>query len=271
MPKSRRSSSRKMKHARKSHKMRKSHTRRNRRTRRRGGSDALSGASVKYHLSGSWPSRMSLGQGADYFKYHEGQHGGALNYGAFPGAVLSPGLPESLRGPAHVGGIDKAIADVAGLRDPPYTGGNRKSRRENRDRSRRKNRDRSRRKTRGGRKNKAIGNMNAEVNAEVVNAEVANVNAVNANMNAEVANVNAVNANATAEVANANAVNAVEVATNAVVGGRRRRRKGGALGYAPFPTQGMLLDSQRAYAQAGLNPEWKTDVAFTDAKIRDTQ
>jgi len=276
MPKSRRSSSRKMKHARKSHKMRKSHTRRNRRTRRRGGSDALSGASVKYHLSGSWPSRMSLGQGADYFKYHEGQHGGALNYGAFPGAVLSPGLPESLRGPAHVGGIDKAIADVAGLRDPPYTGGNRKSRRKNRDRSRRKNREMSKRKTRGGRRNKAIGNMNGNMNvkvanAEIVNAEVANVNAVNANMNAEVANVNAVNANATAEVANANAMNAVEVATNAVVGGRRRRRKGGALGYAPFPNQGMLLDSQRAYAQAGLNPEWKTDVAFTDAKIRDTQ
>jgi len=259
-----------MKHARKSHKMRKSHTRRNRRTRRRGGSDALSGASVKYHLSGSWPSRMSLGQGADYFKYHEGQHGGALSYGAFPGAVLSPGLPESLRGPAHVGGIDKAIADVAGLRDPPYTGGNRKSRRKNRDRSRRKNRKMSRRKTYGGRKNTGL------VNAMNVNAM--NVNAANAVNAAEVANVNAeVATNAAevatnaAEVANVNAVNAVEVATNAVVGGRRRRRKGGALGYAPFPTQGMLLDSQRAYAQAGLNPEWKTDVAFTDAKIRDTQ
>jgi hypothetical protein len=33
----------------------------------------------------------------------------------------------------------------------------------------------------------------------------------------------------------------------------------------------MLLDSQKAYAQAGLNPEWKTAVEFTDAKIRDTQ
>lgn len=264
MPKSRRSSSRKMKQARKSHKMRKSHTRRNRRTRRRGGSDALSGASVKYHLSGSWPSRMSLGQGADYFKYHEGQHGGALSYGAFPGAVLSPGLPESLRGPAHVGGIDKAIADVAGLRDPPYTGGNRKSRRKNRDRSRRKNRDRSRRKTRGGNRKRSNGNAVNAVNA-VNAAEVANVNAEVATNAAEVA-TNA------AEVANVNAVNAVEVARNAVeVGGRRRRRKGGTLGYAPFPTQGMLLDSQRAYAQAGLNPEWKTDVAFTDAKIRDTQ
>lgn len=40
---------------------------------------------------------------------------------------------------------------------------------------------------------------------------------------------------------------------------------------APFPSRGMLLDSQRAYAEAGLNPEWKTDVAFTDAKIRDMQ
>jgi hypothetical protein len=40
---------------------------------------------------------------------------------------------------------------------------------------------------------------------------------------------------------------------------------------SPFPSQGMLLDSQRAYAEAGLNPEWKTDIAFTDAKIRDTQ
>jgi hypothetical protein len=41
--------------------------------------------------------------------------------------------------------------------------------------------------------------------------------------------------------------------------------------YAPFPNQGMLLNSPKEYAQAGLSPEWKTDVAFTDAKIRDTQ
>jgi hypothetical protein len=60
-------------------------------------------APVSYHLSGSWPSRMSLGQGADYFKYHEGQHGGALGMGKFPEAVLSPGLPQELRGPAHIG------------------------------------------------------------------------------------------------------------------------------------------------------------------------
>jgi hypothetical protein len=33
----------------------------------------------------------------------------------------------------------------------------------------------------------------------------------------------------------------------------------------------MLLSGPRAYAEAGLNPEWKTAVEFTDAKIRDTQ
>jgi UDP-glucose 4-epimerase len=44
-----------------------------------------------------------------------------------------------------------------------------------------------------------------------------------------------------------------------------------ALGYAPFPSAGMLLSSPKAYAQAGLNPEWKTAVEFTDAKIRESQ
>ena len=191
--KSRHSSSRKMKHTRK-------HKSHRRSTRRRGGADELSGASVNYHLSGSWPSRMSLGQGADYFKYHEGQHGGAaLGMGPFPEAVLSPGLPEALRGPAHIGGIDKAIADVRGLKD--QAGGKRRKHRKGS-----KKHNKSRKHSRKHRKTH-----------------------------------------------------------------RRHRRNGGALGYAPFPSSGMLLSSPTAYAQAGLNPEWKTDVAFTDAKIRETQ
>jgi hypothetical protein len=181
-------------------------TRKNKRT--RGGV-----APVNYHLSGSWPSRMSLGQGADYFKYHEGQHGGAaLSYGAFPGAVLDHGLPDALRGPAHIGGIDKAIADVRGLCDPPNcpvavdapkVGGKRKARKGHKKSRKGHKKSRKGRKTRKSLRNK--------------------------------------------------------------------KRKGGSLGFAPFPSSGMLLDSQKAYAQAGLNPEWKTDVAFTAAKIRDTQ
>lgn len=193
--KSRHSSSRKMKHTRK-HKTHRRSTRRN--TRRSGGADELSGAPVNYHLSGSWPSQMSLGQGADYFKYHEGQHGGAaLGMGPFPEAVLSPGLPEALRGPAHIGGIDKAIADVRGLKD--QAGGKRRKHRKGTKKHSKKH-NKSHRKSH-----------------------------------------------------------------------RRHRRNGGSLGYAPFPSSGMLLSSPKAYAEAGLNPEWKTDVAFTDAKIRETQ
>ena len=111
--KTRRASSRKMKHSRKHKSKSRRHTRR-RSTRRRGGM-----APVSYHLSGSWPSRMSLGQGADYFKYHEGKHGGAA-----PLSAIGQMLPEALRGPAHIGGIDKAIADVRGLKD--QAGGKRK-------------------------------------------------------------------------------------------------------------------------------------------------
>ena len=165
-------------------------------------------APVNYHLSGSWPSRMSLGQGADYFKYHEGQHGGGLAMGPYPAAVLSPGLPAELRGPAHIGGIDKAIADVRPLKDSNQAGGKRKknkSKRNKKNKTKRSKKDKRRTKRNKSKRNK------------------------------------------------------------------RGKRRGGSLGFAPFPSSGMLLDSAKAYAQAGLNPEWKTDVAFTDAKIRDTQ
>jgi hypothetical protein len=260
----RRASSRKMKHTRK-HKAHRRRTHR-RSTRRRGGADALSGAPVGYHLSGNWSSKMSLGQGADYFKYHEGQHGGALGMGNYPEAVLSPGLPAALRGPAHIGGIDKAINDVKGLCDPPncpgtegpvVKGGSRRNR-SRRNKSRggdRRSRNKSRRnRSYGGNRNRRNKN-NAIAAANVANAA------------AEVAVANAVVANEAASVAVANS-------TVPAVGGRNRRnrrRSGGALGYAPFPSSGMLLSSPKAYAQAGLNPEWKTDVAFTDAKIRESQ
>ena len=197
--KSRRSSSRKMKHTRKH----KSHRRRTHR--RRGGADALSGAPVNYHLSGSWPSRMSLGQGADYFKYHEGQHGGGLSYGQFPQAVTSSGLPANLRMAAHIGGIDKAIADVKPLCDPPYCAGTTPPT------------------TVGGKRRKHRKGSKSHKRRHTKKHR------------------------------------------------RTHRKRGGSLGYAPFPSPGMLLSSPKAYAEAGLNPEWKTDIAFTDAKIRESQ
>ena len=163
---------------------------------------ALDGAPVKYHLAGSWPSRMSMGQGADYFKYHVGQHGGKnrrhrggmgydSNMGGAPLSAISHStLPQDLRMAAHVGGIDKAIEYSRQFKDPGQMGGRRKKRRgmSRRGKSRR--------------------------------------------------------------------------------GSRRTKRRGGSMGYAPFPNKGMLLDTQREYAQAGLNPQWKTDVAFDLAAER---
>ena len=37
---------------------------------------------------------------------------------------------------------------------------------------------------------------------------------------------------------------------------QRRRQGGGSLGYAPVNAPGLLLDNNRAYTQAGLNPEY---------------
>ena len=192
-------------------------SRRNMRTRRsHGGMSALDGASVKYHLAGSWPSRMSLGQGTDYFKYHVGQHGGRnrrhrggmgydSNMGGAPMSAISHStLPQNLRMAAHIDGIDKAIADVRPLKDPNQMGGRRSRRRGS--------------KRRGGAR-KCWGMSRRRKNSH----------------------------------------------------SRRTRRRGGSMGYAPFPNKGMLLDTSREYAQAGLNPQWKTDVAFDLAEVRSKQ
>lgn len=209
---------------------RRSHrSRRNMRTRRaRGGMYALEGAPIKYHLAGSWPSRMSLGQGADYFKYHVGQHGGKnrrhrggmgydSNMGGAPlKAITHSTLPQGLRDAAHINGLDKAIADVRPLRDPNQAGGRRRG--SKRSGSKRSGSKRRGSKRRGGSR-KCWGMSRRRTSAR----------------------------------------------------NRRTRRRGGSLEYAPFPNKGMLLHSAREYAQAGLNPQWKTDVAFDLAKVRSTQ
>ena len=188
-------------------------SRKHRSNRRHRGGNALHGSPLADNLAGSWPSRMSLGQGADYFKYHQGQHGGAMLDGAPLSAITGSALPDALRGPAHLGGLDKAFVDINGLKD--QAGGRRRTRhhkkRNHKNKSRKnKSRKNKSRKNKSNRKNKSRRN-------------------------------------------------------------RRTRRRGGALGYAPFPaSSGMLLDKM-GYQQAGLNPEWKSDISFSMAKIRDSQ
>jgi hypothetical protein len=192
-------------HKRGSSRTKRAHSSRRRTHRRRGGADALEGAPLKYHLAGSWPSRMSLGQGADYFKYHVGQHGGESNIGGAPmRAITDSMLPADLRMAAHVGGIDKAIEYSRQFTD--QAGGRRSRRCKKHGKRHGKKHCKSHRKSHHKRHHR-----------------------------------------------------------------RTHRKRGGNMGYAPFPNKGMLLDSPSAYAQAGLNPQWKTDVAFDMAEVRSTQ
>jgi hypothetical protein len=98
--------------------------RRNRRNRRNytgGAATLLNPASVSYSLAEDWPSKASLRQGADYFKYHTAQHGGAgyqVNGTGAPlsqivGSTLDPKLAPS----AHVQGLNRAYTEIAGLKD----------------------------------------------------------------------------------------------------------------------------------------------------------
>ena len=80
-------------------------------------------APLNYSLSNAWSSKMSQGQGADFFKYHEGQHGGS----APVSAISNSALPSSLMGSAMQNGVMKAYNDIQGMRD--QAGGRRKKHR----------------------------------------------------------------------------------------------------------------------------------------------
>ena len=180
------------------HKSRRS--RRHGRSRRSRGGAALSGAPLAHSLAGDWSSKMSAGQGGDFLKYHAGQHGGALA-GAPLSAVDSSALPSALRGPAHIGGLDKAFSDVAGLRD--QAGGKRRRTRHHKKHGKKHGKKSSkRRSTRRTRRTR-----------------------------------------------------------------RNRKSNGGAIGYAPFGSATMLLDSA-GYSKAGLTPQWSSGVEFDAAKMR---
>jgi len=162
---------------------RKAHKKHRRSHRTRGG-DMLRGAPVNYALAGNWSSKMSLGQGADYFKYHQGQHGGEAPLSSLGQSFLTA----DMAGPARVGPLNQALNEIAGMKD--QAGGKRKRKHSKRKHSKRKQSKR-----------------------------------------------------------------------------RSQRKRGGSLEYARYGSPSMLLDSA-GYARAGLSPEWKSNVEFTNASIR---
>ena len=102
--------------AHRAHRSKRAHRAHKRHTRRRGGAHALHGAPIGYSLAGDWSSQRSMGQGGDYLRIHQGQHGGALA-GAPLNAITGSVLPAHLQGSAHVAGSFAALQEVANLRD----------------------------------------------------------------------------------------------------------------------------------------------------------
>ena len=90
-----------------------------RRQQQRGGyPDKIEGAPLDYSLFDTMSGRQSMQQGLNYLQYHRAQHGGMA---PFPQSVEGQVLGDGLRGPALMGTLDKAYADIAGLKDPQPT------------------------------------------------------------------------------------------------------------------------------------------------------
>jgi hypothetical protein len=76
------------------------------------------GAPKDYSLFDTMAGKQSMQQGLNYLQYHRAQHGGMA---PFPQSVEGQVLGDGLRGPALMGTLDKAYADIAGLKDPQPT------------------------------------------------------------------------------------------------------------------------------------------------------
>ncbi len=91
---------------------------------------------------------QSLAQGNQFAAMHKNQHGGGLDAGPFPGAVIAPSvLPENLHASARVAPLDAAIKEIQGLKD--QSGGRRRGRRASK-KSKKTRKGRKGRKQRGG-------------------------------------------------------------------------------------------------------------------------
>ena len=103
------------KNTRKNRKTNRKSRRANRRNRRQnGGSDPA--PTVGNPMAGM--QQQSLNQGKQFDAYHANQHGGALEGGPFPGAIVEPSiLPQALHASARVAPIDAAIAQIQNLKD----------------------------------------------------------------------------------------------------------------------------------------------------------
>jgi hypothetical protein len=119
-------------------------------------SSRMRGGQAPVNYANPGPMNLSLAQGKQFDAYHASQHGGAVAYGPYPGAVTEPSmLPANLVGPAHLLPLNAAFAEIRQFGpESDLKGGarrrSRKNRKSSKSRKARKGSRKAHRKQRGG-------------------------------------------------------------------------------------------------------------------------
>jgi hypothetical protein len=121
-------------------------TRRNRKAQRKSrvNRKMYYGGQAPVNYSNPGPMHINEAQGKQFLAYHKDQHGGAMAYGPYPGAVDAPTvLPADLTAAARLLPLNDAFAEIRGMTD--QDGGRRRRGRKGSRKSRK-----SQKKQRGG-------------------------------------------------------------------------------------------------------------------------
>lgn len=123
------------------------------------------GESVPSPTSGSGMGEMSaqsLAQGEQFAAMHRQQHGGALDAGPFPGAVVEESmLPQNLHAAARIAPLDAALNAIANMKDPGQAGGGKKRKGSKKSRKATKKSRKAEKKSRKGAKKSRKGSKKA--------------------------------------------------------------------------------------------------------------
>ena len=168
-------------------------------------------------LYGSSSSQMSLAQGQDYESYHQAQHGGAAPYGQAFTIMSDPNMLSSSMSDGQL----NAITEVRGLRDaqPPALGPTPASPG-----------------TTNGGPSGSCGTMTGGRRRRRRSQKKGKKSQKSQKSQRQQKRQKSQRQQRSQK--------------------KRNQRGGAALGYAPVGAPGLLLDNNRAYTQAGLNPEY---------------
>jgi hypothetical protein len=245
----RRRATHKRRHTRRSHTRRQQKQQQRKQQKQQRGGMMLGSAPISYHLADGWSSRASLAQGDDFTKYHAQQHGGSAPYPAAVSGV--PFLAPAGTAIAMTAPLDRALADVAGFKDPEPT-----------------------------LYVDAAGRMGAPTTQDSPGAASMAKGVPEAQPQAGGKRKHGrKHGRKTHKAHKGRKAHTGHKGSKGHKGSRKHRRshrsrrhRGGGLGYAPVGAPGLLLPSKVMYDEAGLNPDYRgAATEYAIAEIRDQQ